>query len=98
MLTQVGVHDVATLAVQNPRTLQLRLHAHNQAERLVRRGPTVDEIVSWVDQARRLPAIVSYAAQKGKAAIRRDAFSSWWTANESTAANAHVACSIKQDG
>lgn len=98
MLAHLGVHDVAALAVQNPRTLQLRLHALNQAERLTRRGPTLDEIVGWVDQARRLPALVSYAAPKGETAIRRDAFSSWWTANESTAANVHPARSIRQDG
>ena len=98
MLPQVDVHDVATLAIQNPRTLQLRLHALNQAERLVRRVPTLDEIIGWVDQAQRLPAIVSYTAANGKKAIRRDAFSRWWTANSSTAANAHAARPIGQDG
>lgn len=69
MLADVGIPDVATLAVQDARALQLCLHAFNQAERLVRRCPTLDEIVDWVAQARQLPVIVTYAPQDDETAI-----------------------------
>jgi predicted flap endonuclease-1-like 5' DNA nuclease len=69
MLADVGIPDVATLAVRDARALQLRLHAFNQVERLVRRCPTLDEIVDWVAQARQLPVIVTYAPQDDETAI-----------------------------
>lgn len=69
MLADIGVLDVGTLAIQDAQALQLRLRAFNQAERLVRRSPTLDEIVDWIAQARRLPAIVTYAPQEGETAI-----------------------------
>lgn len=60
MLADVGVRDASTLAAQDARALQLRLHALNRTERLVRRCPTLDEIVDWVAQARLLPALITY--------------------------------------
>lgn len=69
MLAEVGVTDVATLAIQDPRSLQLRLDAFNRVERLVRRCPTLDEIIDWITQARRLPQIVSYAPQNSETVI-----------------------------
>ncbi|MFZ1426594.1 MAG: DUF4332 domain-containing protein [Geminicoccaceae bacterium] len=65
LLAEIGVVDVAILAVQDPEALRLRLHAFNQAERLLRRCPTLDEIVDWIAQARRLPSVVRYAPQEG---------------------------------
>lgn len=69
MLAEVGVPDVATLAVQAPQALHLRLHVFNQAERLARRSPTLEEIIGWVSQARRLPAAISYSPQEDSTAI-----------------------------
>ena len=63
MLAEVGVRDVASLAVQDPRTLRTYLHALNRAERLVRRCPNLDEIDDWVAQARLLPPLIGEAPQ-----------------------------------
>jgi predicted flap endonuclease-1-like 5' DNA nuclease len=60
LLAEIGVVDVAILALQDAEALRLRLHALNQAERLIKRSPTLDEIVDWIAQARRLPIVVSY--------------------------------------
>lgn len=57
MLEEVGVPDVAALAAEDPAALQARLHAYNRQERLTRRSPTLEEVGSWVRQARALPPL-----------------------------------------
>ena len=58
MLEELGVHDVATLAAQDPAWLHARLRRYNEQERLARRAPTPEEVEGWVAQARSLPALV----------------------------------------
>ena len=67
MLKDLGIHDVALLAQQEPAKLHQRLRLHNEANRLARRAPTEDEVTDWIDQARALPSLVS-DGQRGQEA------------------------------
>ena len=60
MLEDLGIGDVATLARQKPGRLHERLRRHNEAGQLARRPPTAQEVTDWIDQARRLPILVTY--------------------------------------
>ena len=60
MLEELGLRDVPALAAQDPAGLHARLHRYNREERLARRSPTPGEVEAWVQQARALPALVSY--------------------------------------
>ena len=60
MLEDLGIRDVPSLAQQKPDRLHERLRRHNEAIRLARRSPTADEVTHWIDQARRLPVLVTY--------------------------------------
>jgi hypothetical protein len=64
MLEELEVLDVDRLAQQDPRELHERLRSYNQEERLARRSPTPEEVVDWVNQARRLPRLVTYRSGK----------------------------------
>lgn len=64
MLEELEVLDVDRLAQQDPRELHERLRSYNQEERLARRSPTPEEVVDWVNQARRLPKLVTYRSSK----------------------------------
>jgi predicted flap endonuclease-1-like 5' DNA nuclease len=68
MLADLGIGDVATLAGQNPGDLHERLRRHNEAGDLARRSPTAGEVADWVDQARRLPRLVTYTS-RGQEAV-----------------------------
>lgn len=59
MLEELGVVDVASLAVADPRRLHDRLRGYNEQERIARRSPTPAEVDAWVAQARRLPRLLS---------------------------------------
>ena len=63
MLMQLGVTDVALLAEQDPFTLHQRLQQHNAVTRTARRSPTRAEVQEWVEQARNLPRLVTFASQ-----------------------------------
>jgi predicted flap endonuclease-1-like 5' DNA nuclease len=68
MLEELGIGDVATLARQKPGRLHERLRRHNEAEQLARRSPTAQEVMDWIDQARRLPILVTYQPRGQEAA------------------------------
>src|SRR5262245_56975323 len=70
MLEIVGVVDVDDLANQEPRSLHQRLRQYNAAERLTRRSPTLDEVESWVAQARSLPKLLRYPHPPAKPQTR----------------------------
>lgn len=61
MLAELGIHDVAMLATQEPDVLHERLRQYNRSARFVRRPPNLEEIQDWIGQARRLPRPLSYA-------------------------------------
>ena len=58
MLEVLKIDTVARLAAWEIDELHQTLRDFNQTERFARRAPTLEEIASWVTQARRLPVIV----------------------------------------
>jgi len=60
LLEGAGVDTVRELAQRKPENLFQKLEMINQEKKLVRRLPTVDQVRNWVEQAKRLPGIISY--------------------------------------
>jgi predicted flap endonuclease-1-like 5' DNA nuclease len=67
MLEELHIEDVEGLAACDPELLHRQLREYNQRERLARRSPTPEEVADWVEQARRLPVVVTYAAPLARA-------------------------------
>ncbi|MEM2939468.1 MAG: DUF4332 domain-containing protein [Candidatus Bathyarchaeia archaeon] len=60
LLEEAGVDTVAELAQRNPESLHAKLLEVNKEKKLVRRPPTLNEVKSWVEQAKELPRKVEY--------------------------------------
>ena len=58
---------------QDPERLHRQLREYNQRERLARRSPTPEEVADWVEQARRLPVLVTYAPAADRATAQLSA-------------------------
>jgi hypothetical protein len=68
MLERLGICDVASLAEQAPEILAARLRELNGQTRLTRRSPNAAEVEAWIEQARKLPKLVSYSRHSREAA------------------------------
>lgn len=60
LLEKAGVDTAAELAQRNPDNLHEKLLAVNQEKRLVRRPPNRDMVAGWIEQAKKLPKVVTY--------------------------------------
>ena len=60
LLEEAGVDTVPELAQRNPENLHQKLVDVNQAKKLVRRLPTQAQVSDWIEQAKRLPRMVTY--------------------------------------
>ena len=60
LLEAAGVDTVKELANRNPDNLHQTLIKTNAEKRLVRREPALNEVKSWVNESKRLPAVISY--------------------------------------
>ncbi len=60
LLEEAGVDTVPELAQRNPENLYQQLLKTNAEKNLVRRSPGLSEVKSWVDQAKKLPRVVTY--------------------------------------
>lgn len=60
LLEEAGVDTVVELATRKPENLHSKILEVNAAKKLVRRPPSLKEIVKWVDQAKKLPRVVEY--------------------------------------
>jgi predicted flap endonuclease-1-like 5' DNA nuclease len=60
LLAAAGVDTVLELAQRRADHLHQKLVETNQAKRLVRVVPPEDHVAAWVEEARKLPRIVSY--------------------------------------
>lgn len=60
LLEIAGVDTVPELAQRNPANLCETLAEANAARNLVRKLPTVEQVTGWVDQAKKLPRVVTY--------------------------------------
>lgn len=55
-----GVDTVPELAQRNPENLYAKMLEVNAERKLVRRPPTLAQVVNWVEQAKELPRVVTY--------------------------------------
>lgn len=60
LLEAAGVDTVKELKNRNAENLAAKMEEANAAKRLVRKTPSVKVIASWIDQAKRLPGVVTY--------------------------------------
>ena len=60
LLEEAGVDTVPELAQRNPENLYQKLVAVNQVKRLVRQLPAQTQVSDWIEQAKRLPRVITY--------------------------------------
>lgn len=60
LLEASGVDTVPELAQRNPENLHQKMMAVNQERKLVRQLPTQAQVEDWIEQAKRLPRVVTY--------------------------------------
>ena len=60
LLEAAGVDTVVELAQRNPEQLHAKLLTANAAKKLVRRPPGFSQVRNWIQQAKKLPRMVSY--------------------------------------
>ena len=60
LLEIAGVDSVPELAQRNPANLTETVAEANAARNLVRKLPSLDQVTDWVEQAKKLPRVVTY--------------------------------------
>jgi predicted flap endonuclease-1-like 5' DNA nuclease len=60
LLEEAGVDTVKELRNRKPENLVAKMVEVNQKKKLVRRDPSLKEVMSWVEQAKALPPMVRY--------------------------------------
>lgn len=60
LLEASGVDTVPELAQRNAENLTAKMTDVNGTKELVRKLPTVDQVEDWIDQAKKLPRIMTY--------------------------------------
>ena len=60
LLEEAGVDTVVELSKRVPKNLYEKMLEVNEAKKLVRKMPVEKQVADWVDQAKKLPRLVSY--------------------------------------
>ena len=60
LLEEAGVDTVRELAQRNAENLFQKMSTANLKKKLVRRLPTQKQVQAWIEQAKRLPGIITY--------------------------------------
>jgi predicted flap endonuclease-1-like 5' DNA nuclease len=60
LLEEAGVDTVAELAKRNAENLFKALQNTNDRKALVRRLPTLEQVANWIEQAKKLPRVLTY--------------------------------------
>lgn len=60
LLEEAGVDTVVELSQRNPENLHAKILEINEEKKLVRRPPTLNNVLSWINQAKTLPRMVEY--------------------------------------
>ena len=60
LLEEAGVDTVVELSKRVPKNLYEKMLEINEAKKLVRKMPVEKQVADWVDQAKKLPRLVSY--------------------------------------
>jgi predicted flap endonuclease-1-like 5' DNA nuclease len=58
LLEEAGVDTVVELSRRNPENLHARICEINEEKKLVRRPPTLNDVRTWIEQAKTLPRAV----------------------------------------
>ena len=56
----VGVDTVPELAGRRPDNLFIKMSEANKERKLVRRLPTINQLIEWISQAKELPRVMQY--------------------------------------
>ena len=60
LLEEAGVDTVVELATRVPANLLEKLISTNQTKKLVRKMPVLSQVEDWVEQAKKLPRVITY--------------------------------------
>ncbi len=60
LLEEAGVDTVREMAQRNAENLFQKITTVNQQKKLVRRLPTLKQVRAWIEQAKRLPGVITY--------------------------------------
>jgi predicted flap endonuclease-1-like 5' DNA nuclease len=60
LLEEAGVDTVPELAQRNPANLFAKMDETNKEKKLVRKMPVESQVADWIEQAKRLPRIITY--------------------------------------
>jgi predicted flap endonuclease-1-like 5' DNA nuclease len=60
LLEAAGVDTIPELAQRKPENLVAKMAEVNAAKKLVRRLPVLEQVVDWVEQAKKLPRVIEY--------------------------------------
>jgi predicted flap endonuclease-1-like 5' DNA nuclease len=60
LLKEAGVSTVVELSRRNPENLYYTMSGVNEAKKRVRRVPTLNQTIDWIEQAKILPRKVEY--------------------------------------
>jgi predicted flap endonuclease-1-like 5' DNA nuclease len=60
LLEEAGVDTVVELSRRNPENLYNKMQEINENQKLVRRTPTLNDVTSWIEQAKTLPRKIEY--------------------------------------
>lgn len=60
LLEEAGVDTVVELATRKPENLHKAIVEANEKKDLVRKVPALSQVTEWVEQAKKLPRIVTY--------------------------------------
>ncbi len=60
LLEASGVDTVPELAQRKAENLATKLAEINQAKKLVRKEPTATQVAEWIEQAKKLPKVITY--------------------------------------
>jgi predicted flap endonuclease-1-like 5' DNA nuclease len=60
LLKEAGVSTVVELARRNSENLHQTIVGYNQTKKLVRRPPSLTQVIDWIEQAKTLPRMVEY--------------------------------------
>jgi hypothetical protein len=60
LLEEAGVDTIPELAQRKADNLVKKMEEVNKAKKLVRRLPVLSQVESWIEQAKKLPRVVTY--------------------------------------
>ncbi|UCH03308.1 MAG: DUF4332 domain-containing protein [Candidatus Bathyarchaeota archaeon] len=60
LLEEAGVDTVVELSRRNPANLHAKICEVNEEKKLVRRPPSLNQVMDWIQQAKKLPRKITY--------------------------------------